>query len=60
VKGDLINNVRVFIISGRVIAYDPREVVLDNWLDEDYVGMSILYCLNNISAVMTICKWPLV
>jgi hypothetical protein len=50
----------MFIRSGRVIACDPREVVLDNQLSEDHVGMSILYYLNNISVVMMIWKWPLV
>jgi len=28
-------------------------------IGEDHVGVNILYCLNNISAVMTIWKWLL-
>jgi len=50
----------MFITSGHVIACDPREAVLDNQLNEDHVGMSILYYLNNISIVMMIWKWLLV
>lgn len=60
VKCDLVDDVKMFIRSGRVIACDPREAILDNQLSEDHVGMSILYYLNNISVVMMIWKWPLV
>jgi hypothetical protein len=54
-----VDDVGLFVANGRVIACDPREVALDNKLGEDHVGVSILYCLNNISVVMTIWKWPL-
>ncbi len=54
-----MDDVVLFVGSGCVIACDPREVVLDNKLGEDHVEMSILYCPNNISVVMTIWKWPL-
>jgi hypothetical protein len=54
-----VDDVGLFVANGRVIACDPREVVLDNKLGEDHVGVTILYCLNNISMVMTIWKWPL-
>jgi hypothetical protein len=50
----------MFITSGRVIACDLREAILDNQLSEDHVGVSILYYLNNISIVMMIWKWLLV
>jgi hypothetical protein len=52
--------VGLFVANAHVIACDPREVVFDNKLGEDHVGVSILYCPNNVSAIMTIWKWPLV
>ncbi len=55
-----MDDVGLFVASGCVIDYDPREVIFDNQLAEDHVGMSILYCLNNVFMVMTIWKWPLV
>ncbi len=58
-KHELVDDVGLFIASGHVIACDPRETIVDNLLGEDHVKMSILYCLNNILAVMTIWKWPL-
>ncbi len=54
-----MDDVGLFIVSGHVIACDPREAVLDNKLGEDHVGVSILYCLNNVLEVMTTWKWPL-
>lgn len=51
---------RCSLQSGRVIACDSREAILDNQLSEDHVGVSILYYLNNISIVMMIWKWLLV
>jgi hypothetical protein len=59
VECDLVNDVGLFIASGHVIAYDPREAILDNQLNEDHVKVSILYCPNNVSAVITIWKWSL-
>jgi hypothetical protein len=49
-----VDYVGLFIASDRVITCDPREVVLDNQLGEGHVKVSILYCTNNISIVMTI------
>jgi hypothetical protein len=54
-----VDDVGLFIVSGCVIACDLKEVVLDNQLGEDHVRMSILYCLNNVSAIMIIWKWLL-
>ncbi len=54
-----MDDVGLFVTSGYVIACDLREVVLDNKLSEDHVEMNILYCPNDISAVMTIWKWSL-
>jgi hypothetical protein len=34
-------------------------VVLDDWLGEDHVGLSIMYCLGTMLVVMAIWKWPL-
>jgi len=49
----------VFISSGCVITCDPKETILDNQLGKNHVGLSILYCQSNVSAIMTIWKWPL-
>jgi hypothetical protein len=38
----------------------PKGTIVDNLLGEDHVKVNILYCLNNISMVMIIWKWPLV
>jgi hypothetical protein len=59
VECDLLNDDGVFIAKGQVIAYDPMEVVLDDWFGEDHVGLCIMYCLGIVSMVMTIWKWPL-
>jgi hypothetical protein len=60
VECDFVDDVGVYVASGCVIVYDPREALLDNQLGEDHVGVSILYCLNNVLVVMMIWKWPLV
>jgi len=57
VECDLSNDAKVFIVSGLVIACDPKEVVIDNKLGEDHVGVSILYCPSDVSIVMIIWKW---
>lgn len=49
----------MFISSGLVITCDPKDIVLDNQLGNNHVGFSILYCQSNVSAIMTIWKWPL-
>jgi len=54
-----VDDVGLFIVNGCVIACDLKEVVLDNQLGEDHVRTSILYCLNNVLAIMTIWKWLL-
>ncbi len=58
-KCELVDDVGLFVASGCVIAYDPKELVFDNQLNEDHVKMSILYFSNNVSMVMTIWKWML-
>jgi hypothetical protein len=35
------------------------ELVFDDWLGEDDVGLRIFYCLGIVLAIMTIWKWPL-
>ncbi len=52
-------DVGVFVMIGCVITCDPKEVILDNQLGEDHVGINILYYLINVSTIMTIWKWPL-
>jgi hypothetical protein len=59
VECDLVNDVGVFLAKGCVVACNPQEVVLDDRLGEDHVGLCILYCLTTMSTVMTIWKWPL-
>ncbi len=54
-----MDDVGLFVANGHVIACDPREAILDNQLGEDHVRVSILYCPNNVSMVMTIWKWLL-
>lgn len=54
-----MHDVGLFIASGHVIACDPRGAILDNKLGEDHLGVSILYCPNNVLKVMTTWKWPL-
>ncbi len=54
-----MDDVGLFVTNGHVIACNLWEVVLDNQLGEDHVGVSILYCPNNVSMVMTIWKWLL-
>jgi hypothetical protein len=56
---DLVDDVGFFIVSGYVIACDLKEAVLNNQLGEDHVKMGILYCINNVSSIMTIWKWSL-
>ncbi len=42
------------IPKGHAVACDPREIVLDDLLGEDHVGLCILYCLATMLIVMTI------
>ncbi len=54
-----MDDVGLFVASGHVITCDSREVFIDNQLGEGHVGVSILYCPNNILVVMIIWKWSL-
>lgn len=56
---DVVDVEGVFIVTGRVIACDPREVVLNDDLGEDHFELFILYCRNDKSTIMSIRKWPL-
>jgi hypothetical protein len=55
-----MDDVKLFVASGRVIAWDPKEAIFYNQLSEDHIRVSILYCPNNILVIMVIWKWPLV
>jgi hypothetical protein len=44
VECELVDDVGLFIANGCVITCDPREIIFDNKLGEDHVGMNILYC----------------
>jgi hypothetical protein len=48
----------VFVAKGRIIACDPREVVLHDDLG-DHVGIFILYRPNDILVVISIWRWSL-
>ncbi len=54
-----VNDEGVFVDKGWINACDPREAMLDDDLGEDHVGLFILYCLDDISTIMNIWKWPL-
>jgi hypothetical protein len=43
VEFELVDDVGLFVVNGHVIVCGPREVVLDNQLGEDHVGVNILY-----------------
>ncbi len=43
-----------------MVACNPHEAILNDWLGEDHVGLCILYYLAIVSIVMTIWKWLLV
>jgi len=45
-------------MRGHVTTSNPREAILDDILKHDHAGLTILYCLGDISIVMTIWKWP--
>jgi hypothetical protein len=36
------------------MASDPREAILDNILEDDHVGLTVLVCFRDISVIMTI------
>ncbi len=46
-------------MKGHVMVFDMKEAILDNILGHDHVGLTILYCLRDILAVLTIWKWSL-
>jgi hypothetical protein len=41
-KCELVNNVGKIVVEGRIVAYDPRELVLDDDLGEIDIGVTIL------------------
>jgi hypothetical protein len=42
-----------------MIACDPWEIVFDDQLGEDHVGLNILHCLSNVVTIMAIWKWSI-
>jgi hypothetical protein len=44
-----VDDVGLFVASGHVIDYDPKEVIFYDQLSEDHVGTNIFYCLNNFN-----------
>ncbi len=53
-KCESVNHVGEIIAKGRIVAYDPREPILDNNLGETKVGVTILNCPKDKSQIMTI------
>ncbi len=51
---DLLDLEGVFFARGHVMTFDLKEAILDDILGHDHVGLTILYCLWNISTVMVI------
>ncbi len=45
-----------FFVKGHVTTSNPKEAILDNILGDDHVNLTILYCLEDISTMMTIWK----
>jgi hypothetical protein len=45
----LINRVADIIVGRKIVAYDPRELVLDNDIGETEVGVIILNCPKDTS-----------
>ncbi len=56
-KCELMNHVLDIIVGRKIVAYDPRELVLDNDLGEIQVGVRILSCPKDTSQIMTIWRW---
>jgi len=50
----------VFLTRGHVMAFNPKEVILDDILGDDHFGLTILYYLGDISKLMTIWKWSVI
>jgi hypothetical protein len=59
IECDIVDNVGEFLAKGHVVACDPQESILDDWLGKDHVGLCILYCPTTMSELMTIWKWSL-
>ncbi len=58
-ENDFVHVKGGFVIRGWLIACDLREAMLGDDLGEDHVRLFILYCLDDISAIMNIWRWPL-
>ncbi len=54
-----MNHVGKIVVEGRIVAYDLKELVLDDDLCEIDVGVTILSCLKDRSLIMSIWRWPL-
>ncbi len=52
-KCELVNHVGKIIVEGRIVAYDPKELILDDDLGETEVGVKILSCPKDTSQIMT-------
>jgi hypothetical protein len=59
VECDLIDEDGVFIVRGQEVACAPKEAIFNDQLDEDHVGLCILYCPRTALAIMIIWKCTL-
>jgi hypothetical protein len=58
---DFLDLESVFLVRGCVtIIFDPKESILGNILQDDHIGLTIIYYPKNISTLMIIWKWLLV
>jgi len=53
-KCELVNHVGKIIAEGRIVSYDPKELILDDNLGETEVGVTILNYPKDTSQIMTI------
>lgn len=53
----VLGGVKVFIDKRWVVTCDTKEVVLDDHMGKDPIGLNILYCPNDIFIIITIWNW---
>jgi hypothetical protein len=58
-KCELVNHVGEIIVERRIIACDPKELILDDDLGEIEVRVTILNYPKDTAQIMTIWRWPL-
>ncbi len=51
---NLLNLEGVFLVRGHVTTFNLKDTILDDIFGHDHVSLTIIYCLGDISAIMTI------